>query len=421
MQDSRGYQEWGILYVDDEEKSLKYFARTFESTFRIFIAPNAAQGFEILQKHRNEIAILISDQRMPGESGVDLLERARVLQPRILRILVTAFSELDVVVQAVNSGAIYKYLVKPWNVVQVEMTLRRGLDFFIIQRERDQLLREKLTVLRDMMITDRVISLGVLAAGLNHHIRNSLVAVRTFLDLLPVKLEEEKMSIEKLRNPNFWSDFYGHVQGQIERITGLLSDLSAASGAPNLSFQDSIGLEQELREILEQHRASFQQKGIEIQSEIPEALPRLTVDRWKFRRLFELLLADELASLPAGTRITLRARAVPALGNEHEEVQIELEDNGPGLPTEALRSVFDPFFLRKENPQEYGINLMTCYFLVYHHGGKIEVKSPENKGTVFLLTFPTQVQLRPSMQDEKDFLSKALLNETLWEKLLAGN
>lgn len=64
---------------------------------------------------------------------------------------------------------------------------------------------------------------------------------------------------------------------------------------------------------------------------------------------------------------------------------------------------------------------MTCFFIVYHHGGQIDVKSQPGQGTTFLLTFPTTPPARSSIQEEKELLPKLLLNESLWEKLLAGS
>ena len=166
MQSFYDYKKYAILYVDDEEKSLKYFARAFQDQYRIFTATNAEDGYALLAQHKDEIAILMTDQRMPGEKGVQLLERARQLRPKIIRILATAFSDIDAAIDAVNTGAIYKYVHKPWDVEPLEMTIRRALEFFMVQRERDQLLKEKLSVLHNLMITDRVVSLGLLAAGL---------------------------------------------------------------------------------------------------------------------------------------------------------------------------------------------------------------------------------------------------------------
>src|SRR5512136_2858899 len=232
MENLYDYKRFAILYVDDEEKSLKYFTRAFQDQFRIFTATNAQDGLKLLDQHKDEIGLLMTDQRMPGEKGVWLLEKARQLRPRIIRILVTAYADMEAAIAAVNTGAIYKYITKPWDPPQLESTLKRALEFFMVQRERDQLLREKMSVLHNLMIADRIVSLGLLAAGLSHHIRNALVAVKTFLDLAPAKLREEHLELSSLRNPDFWRDYYENVQGQIAKINNMLKDLWAASEQP---------------------------------------------------------------------------------------------------------------------------------------------------------------------------------------------
>src|SRR6202007_2003581 len=92
----------------------------------------------------------------------------------------------------------------------------------------------------NMMIADRIVSLSLLAAGLSHQIRNSLVAVKTFLDLAPKKMIEERASTNGLRNPDFWKDYHGNVQGQIEKINSLLKDLWTASENPSAPFADEV-------------------------------------------------------------------------------------------------------------------------------------------------------------------------------------
>src|SRR5438034_8389002 len=282
------YKKFAILYVNDEEKCLKYFARAFEDQFRIFTAPSAQEGLKILELHKDDIGLLMTDQRMPGEKGVWLLEKARQLRPRIIRLLATAFSDLEAAIAAVNAGAIYKYVTKPWDPPQLEATLKRGLEFFIVQRERDQLLKEKMSVLHNMMIADRIVSLGLLAAGLSHHIRNALVAVKTFLDLAPAKMEDEKLDLNGLRNPDFWKEYYQNVQTQIGRINNMLKDLWTASEKPAFDFADVVQLRDVVHESIKNLKDSFAAGEIQIENAVPESLPALNVDKLKFYRLFEL-------------------------------------------------------------------------------------------------------------------------------------
>ena len=291
------YKKFAILFVDDDEGSLRQFPGTFSEDFRIFTANNAQQGLKVLEEHKEEIGLLLTDQRMPGgESGVWLLERARQLQLGIVRILSTAYTDYDAAIAAVNTGAIYKYISKPWDLAQLELTLKRGLEFFIVQRERDDLLREKMSVLYNMMVADRIVSLGLLATGLAHHIRNSLQAVRTFVDLAPTRMEEEKMDLSGLRNPDFWKEYYQNVQSQISRINGLLTDLCSASQKPEFQFADHIPLRAFVSDVIEGLREELGARKLVVENKIPESLPKLFVDKPKFRRLFELLLKDELVT-----------------------------------------------------------------------------------------------------------------------------
>jgi two-component system probable response regulator PhcQ len=372
---------------------------------------------KLLEEHRNEIGVLMTDQRMPGEKGVWLLERARQLEPRILRILATAYADMDAAIAAVNTGAIYRYVTKPWDPAQLQHTLQRALEFFMVQRERDQLLHEKMSVLHNMMIADRLVSLGLLAAGLSHHIRNALVAVKTFLDLAPAKMAEEKVDLDGLRNPDFWKDYYQNVQTQIEKINNLLKDLWAASEGPPFQFSDRVKLHEVVADVIESLKAQSEAKRIQIESQVSDALPELSVDKSKFFRLFDLLLRDELASLPMGSKVLISASLQP--NGAKPEIHVQVRDNGPGLPQEAVRVLFDPFVIRSDTPAEYGIHLMACFFIVYHHGGRIEARSQQGEGTTFTLKLPLNPE-RVTLENNVGFLQKSLLNDAIWKKLASS-
>ncbi len=284
MHNYYNYKKHAVLYVDDEEKSLKYFTRAFEDQFRILTATRADEGLKLVEQHKDELGVLMTDQRMPGNKGVWLLEKARQIQPRIIRILATAYADMDAAIAAINSGAIYKYVTKPWDPPTLEFTLKRALEFFIVQRERDQLLREKLTVLHNMMIADRMVSLGLLAAGLSHHIRNSLVAVKTFLDLAPTKLKEEDVQLDSLRDPDFWKDYYRNVQSQVEKINNMLKDLWVASEKPSFEFKDVVRLQEVIAGVLDKLNDKLAARKVRVEVRIPDSLPSMTVDKPKFTR-----------------------------------------------------------------------------------------------------------------------------------------
>lgn len=413
------YKRYAILYVDDEEMSLKYFTRAFSPHFRIFTAPNADEGLRILLDHQDEIGVIMSDQRMPGEKGVQFLERARRAKPRIIRILATAYTDLDAAIDAVNTGAIYKYVTKPWDVPQLETTLKRSLEFFIVQTERDYLLREKLSVLHKMVITDRVLSLGVLAAGIGNHVRDAMSAVRAFLDLTPEMLHRENLDLTELRNPTFWQDFHRNVQSRVKQILEVLEYL--ASATPSTSAYDTpVRLRESLDAALADLAPELERRRISVVNRIPESLPAVNVDAPKFRKLFPLLLRDELAHLPENSVIRVDAALRQTPGGK-PEIELLVNDNGPGMPHQAILSMFDPFLMRKQMPQEFGVLLMACYFIIHHHGGRIDVRPSEAQGITFSIHLPVQPEAANPSDQGEEFLVRAMTNERLWERLLASS
>ena len=410
------YQKCTILYIDDEEQSLKSFTRAFRNKFRVLSAANAAEGYRLLEQHRDEISLLLTDQRMPGEKGVQFLQRARRLHPKAIRILTTAYSDPDVAIEAVNLGAIHKYVTKPWDVPQLEATLKHACELYTVQRERDLLLKEKLSALQKMIV-DRVQNSGLVATQLGHQVRNSLVAIQTFLDLMPEKLLEEKVDVEQLRNSLFWKEFYGRTRAQVQRVTELLKDLLIATEKSDSPVLAEVRLDQAVARSLQRFGGILLQHKITVFNQVPLDLPALVVEEQKFQHLLDLLLKDEIARLPAISQVFVSARL---RSGKTQKVEIQVKDDGPRWSKEALRSVFDPFSLRIINLQEFAINLIACYFIVHHYGGTIDVRNREPRGVVFTVTFPIRPKMFSPAEGEEDFITTVMMNDVFWEKILAG-
>jgi two-component system probable response regulator PhcQ len=417
MENLYDYRKYAVLYVDDEEMSLKYFTRAFQKQFQILTAANAKDAYQILEQHRDVIALIMTDQRMPGEQGVQFLGRARQLHPQAIRILTTAYSDVEVAIDAVNSGAIYKYITKPWEIPDLEITLKRALEFFMVQRERDFLVREKLSALYRMMITDRVLSLGIVAARLDRYVRNPLVAVRAFMELVPDRLLEQKVDADEVRNPNYWKEFYAQARVQLRRVTEQLSDLVGAMDTTQSPRVAPLDVKETVGRILEELNGRLAQSGIAIVNQIPSGLPPIMMEGHRFQRLVDLLLKDEIINLSSGNHVVLSAQH---RSGEQDVLEIEVKDNGPGLPPDALRALLDPFFACGDKYQEFGVNLMACYFIVYHHGGKIDVRRDEGQGLALTLTLPMQPRLDSRAEEEEAFLQRVLVNDAFWERVIAG-
>ncbi|AGW91881.1 MULTISPECIES: response regulator [Cupriavidus] len=155
-----------ILFVDDEATAVKYFQRAIGALAPVVTGGSVEEGKALLDAHADSLAVLVSDQRMPGEYGNELLRYARERYPHIVRILTTAYSELDQTVAAVNEGQIHRYIKKPWDITALRMELKQALELSGLRKERDQLVREKLAVLQTQTVATRIGMLHALCASL---------------------------------------------------------------------------------------------------------------------------------------------------------------------------------------------------------------------------------------------------------------
>jgi signal transduction histidine kinase len=134
------YREYPILYVDDEVENLRIFELSFKRDFSILTATSGEEGLRVVNEQ--PVALVLSDHRMPGMTGVEFLSRAFEVDPKTVRILVTAYGDAQTLGSAINSGAIYKFVAKPWQPDEMRVALRRGVEVYALDREREQLVRE---------------------------------------------------------------------------------------------------------------------------------------------------------------------------------------------------------------------------------------------------------------------------------------
>jgi len=129
-----------ILVVDDEPHNLESLRRTFRREYIVFAAVGGEEGLSIVQQE--EIALIITDQRMPGMTGIELLERAMEVYPHAIRILLTAFTDVDALIGAINTGRVYRYITKPWDPEELKITVKRAIELYDLTMENQRLLEE---------------------------------------------------------------------------------------------------------------------------------------------------------------------------------------------------------------------------------------------------------------------------------------
>ena len=149
-----------ILVVDDEEANLRLLQRVLrsEKNYEVLTAANAQDGLNHLQS--SEISLIITDQRMPGMTGVELLRASLNIYPECIKILLTGYTDLEALIDAINEGHIYKYVTKPWDADELKITVRRALEAYELKQHNIALISE----LKDTMKEMELLSLGTIRA-----------------------------------------------------------------------------------------------------------------------------------------------------------------------------------------------------------------------------------------------------------------
>jgi signal transduction histidine kinase len=255
----------------------------------------------------------------------------------------------------------------------------------LMQREKE--LQESQKTLRR---ADRLSSLGLLTAGLAHEIRNPLVAIRTFTQLLPQRYEDVE----------FREGFQGLVLKEVDRICGLITDLLsfARPSRPNVAQENINEIVDSIARILE---TEAKDKGVEITRNFAEDLPSVAIDREQMKQVFMNLILNGIQAMKEGGSISVSTRSTSK--NESGEtahfVQIEVRDTGVGIAEENLEHIFDPFFTSKDEGS--GLGLSISHQIVQEHGGYVEVQSKIGTGTSFFVNLPIGKPVHMSEQPDR--------------------
>ncbi len=348
---TRGQTEtsYAVLFVDDEDKARKYFRMAYGNDFRVLTAGSVGEALQVLEREGDEIGVLITDQRMPGQQGVDLLKQVREHWPAIVRILTTAYSDLDDAITAVNRGEILRYVTKPWDIQGLRVELRHAMDFFFLRQERDVLMAEKFSVRQRMDQSDRLRGLLGIAAGLEH-LRYAPHAVAAWLRDDLTNSPDRDMDPADL-------ELWGQEVTATLRLMKAHRGLRAIDQAVEPGFPDRVQLGRLAAEA-----------GLAVQGDSVEVAGR----------------RDLLASLFA-TLARLAGESGTARLSTNDEGDAEITVSPATSVAGAQPSSDDPA-AGGEQP-----DLLAAYLIAWHHGGVLRMSTAEDV-LQYELTLPAEPQ-----------------------------
>ena len=225
------YQRYAILFVDDEANTRKYFRRLFGDKFRILEAEDGVAALTVFRKHASEICIIVTDQRMPNETGVGFLSKIADDYPDIIKILSTAYSDIDAAIGSINQGGIFRYMTKPWDIPQLEVTLRRAMEFFTVKRERDALLDAKMQAMGNVLLSSRLAAFALVPVCADIRCKRAAEAVAAFVQTGVAGRRSGADGHPDLRSPD-WARWHAR---QVALANGLESQLPIALDSGDLA------------------------------------------------------------------------------------------------------------------------------------------------------------------------------------------
>jgi two-component system, NtrC family, sensor kinase len=365
-----------VLYVDDEPINLRVFEANFKQRFRVVTCGSGAETLERLRS-LGEVAVLVSDQRMPGMTGVELLEKARELLPDAQRMVVTAYSDMQAVMDAVNRGQVSRYFVKPW----VKEELLGALDEAVRVHGLTIRLRE---MQARLLRAERLATLGQVSAGIAHELMNPVSYLSQNVEVMRTELA----AVAAYLTPRLLERPDVEAQAALDELPHILDDVE--QGAHHIR-QVALGIRNQVRgQDVEETSdladvAGFVSKlaraEVRNNGQLVVRGPSVHV-RGGPVKLSQVLLnlivnaAQAMEEGGRGGRIELGWEA-----ENDESVRVWVADNGRGIPLEFQQRVFEPLFTTKPVGVGTGLGLSICRELVTELGGTLSLSSEVGKGT----------------------------------------
>jgi two-component system response regulator PhcR len=354
-----------IIYVDDEPMAGKYFARSAGEAYEVLLAASADEAVEILRRDGGRVSVLVTDFRMPGRHGGDLLRQVAQEFPHIVRILVTAYADKDVLLESVNTGEVFRILEKPLGVNTVREVL-----LLAIERSRERALRQQ-----------RLTAIDETLAFLAHELNTPLAAIANFARGVEQRSGADYSVTRQAEIGRAASAMHNNAQYCLAVISSFLQSVRNGSERPLAAPGAQATAGGLVSALLDTYPFDGDQRGwvsVELQGDFPVlTLPNC--------------VALVLSSLLSNALRALEGVATPDLCFVVEaapQPQIRISDNGRGIPPEVMaRLLVDPVTTHADAGGN-GLGMIFCNRVMQSFGGGMRIASVPGTGTTVTLDFP---------------------------------
>lgn len=385
MHVSEPHKHPAVLFVDDEIKALKYFTRCFHQEFNVLTASSGAEAREMLARRGKSIAVLLTDQRMPISDGISLLSETKERYPHIVRLLTTAYTDIDDAIAAVNRGEVRRYITKPWDLQTLRSELMNALELYHQQdHERD-------------LLNERRKSILSVASHIAHEVRTPLLSTRSAAmgieRYLPRLLEghqwacEAGAPIEPIREAHKLAleESVASIRRVVDRTNVMIDLLLANCGGKRIdpaSFEIC-----HIDKCVENAMQDFPFQADQRERICWETQPgfRFYGSSWLMVFVLHNLMRNALKAITAAGKGHIRIwTSQGKAGNT-----LHFEDTGTGIDPKVLPEIFEDFASFSDNGKGVGIGLGFCRRVMDSFRGTISCHSTPSMNTRFDLWFPS--------------------------------
>lgn len=381
-----------ILIVDDEKMILELTAMVLgRRGFEVHTVDNATDSYVVIERERPALVLL--DYMMPKINGLEALKEIRSRFPDTYVIMFTGKGSEEVAVELMKAGA-SDYILKPFSnvklVERIESVLRvraiemRNRELVNEQkklldeierwnRELEQRVAQKTTELEqahhEILLTEKLASLGHLSAGMAHEIRNPLNSISLFAQVLT----------SGLKNDPELKTYSEKIVTEVERIDAILIKLLSTSKRANFQLR-TIHLNEVIEASLQPFLVQIAAQNVALEKTLEDNVPSILADKDELGQVFSNLFANALFEMQQGGALSV------TLECDDKEALVTVRDTGPGIPEEHMNKIFDPFFTTKERGTGFGLSVVLR--IVKTYAGRIHVDSEPGQGTTFQIWLP---------------------------------
>ncbi len=387
--------KYRILYVDDERNNLVVFRNAFFRYYEVFTAISGHEGLKILEKE--EIHLIITDQKMPGMTGVELLEKVVETHPDMMRMVLTAHSDIDFIMRAINRCGIYQYILKPWDNRQLKITIDNALAKYQLTEDKKALIQslEQANISLENKVQERTAELIIknqelielnqvkdkLFSILSHDLKMPMASLNVLLDLL-INFKDQ-MDSDKL------IDFSMKAKKYVHNVVGLMDNLLAWSLSQTGAFtvkMEPIAIDKIMQELKDVFQYISDQKKIDFQIESPDSSLALTGDENLTKLILRNLVSNAIKFTHEGGKIHL------AYQPNGDDGYLVVSDSGVGMDEAVIdllnNGSFPETSIGTRDEKGVGLGLKLCKEFAELQHGSLMVESRLGKGTKITLALP---------------------------------